>query len=150
MCCTRPIHCETLSLVTSTSAPKVDALCAYPDLFRAYLRLCPNSKLPIKHHATSIEAEHNEYGPLFTGGRVTEQACMVAGCIRNTLVKYRDLACSSKKQLVVKKQALLSKLPQEILTICLSILYMHMTFKISHVHAICPMKFYICECIIIC
>jgi hypothetical protein len=77
------------------------------DLFRAYLTLCPNSKLPIKFHAMSIEAEHFTQGPLFSGPRVSDQAAMVGGCIRNTLVKYRDLAQCSKKQLVIKKQVLL-------------------------------------------
>ncbi len=105
---TWPLHCEILSLqVTTNSAPRVESLTAYPDLFRAYLALCPNSKLPIKFHAMSIEAEHFDQGPLFSGPRVSDQAAMVGGCIRNTLVKYRDLAQCSKKQLVIKKQVLL-------------------------------------------
>ena len=118
-----------LSLVTSTSAPRVDSLIAYPDLFRAYLAICPNSKLPIKFHAISIEAEHKEHGPLFTGGRVSDQACMVAGCIRNTMVKYREVASNEKKRMVIKKLVLLPKFTSCIFKTC----KIKSTFEISHV-----------------
>ena len=147
-----------LSLVTTTSAPRVASLIAYPNLFRAYLVICPNSKLPVKFHAISIEAEHKEHGPLFAGGRVSDQACMVAGCIRNTLVKYRDVACNEKKRMIVKKMVLLPKLHPAYLNYIKSTrpLKFHMYVQYTHMkfyrhdykliwYLMCVFRFYTCK-----
>ena len=94
------------TLVTAHSGAKVEALVAYTDLFKAYLTLHPNSKLPPKHTTNSILAEHAEHGPLFKPPAISSQAEVVSGCIRNTLLKYRELAKDEKKLAVIQRQVL--------------------------------------------
>ena len=93
-------------LVTASSAPRIDVLCSYPELFEELVKLFPNAKLPPKHHAEAVAMASREDGPYFpTSQPVSTQAEVWAGHIRTALTKYRDLVMYPKKMSLIEKQA---------------------------------------------
>lgn len=97
---------NTNIMVTTNSAPRVDVMVEYAELFKAYFEIVGNAKIPPKFHAESLIAEHRDHGPIFPpGASVREQADLWAGHIRTAAVKYRDLKTSSSKRAIVERAA---------------------------------------------
>ena len=97
---------NTNIMVTTNSAPRVDVMVEYAELFKAYFEIVSNAKIPPKFHAESLIAEHRDHGPIFpAGASVREQADLWAGHIRTAAAKYRDLKTSSLKRAIVERAA---------------------------------------------
>ena len=93
-------------MVTQSSAPRIDILVLYAELFAGYFKQVPNAKLPPKFHSASLLAVHREVWPILCGTELTSvQADVWAGHIRTAAVKYRDLVRYPAKLAVVERAA---------------------------------------------
>ena len=100
-----------MTLVNPNQAARPEMLSAYPQLFKAYLELCPNGKLPSKHLDNSLVAAHAELGCFkieqgIEASKPYNQACAVGLLIRQTMAKYRELAMQPAKKSVYERQVM--------------------------------------------
>ena len=93
--------------MNANSAPKLEAFLAAPELWAGYLVLCPNGKLPPKHHTASLLAENGEVQQIFFSQvkNASAMANIWGGHIRTCLAKLRDVKRHDQKLAVLKAQA---------------------------------------------